>query len=92
MRIGRHGSGCEISILDIMSSNVEPEENPYPDCSCSNTNLRDTAVQQGRIAIGLAEASADETPSGTFCKGDLLVKSPASPRESVCGVMLKLAD
>lgn len=64
-----------------MSSHVEPEEHPSPDCSHSDTNLRDT-VQKGRTAFGPVEASADETPSGTFFKGHLLVKSAASPRES----------
>lgn len=84
MRVNKHWSrGCEISILEDMSSHGEPEEHPFPDCSCSDTNLRDTSVQKVRTAFGPAQASADKTPSGTFCKGHLLVKNAASPKESV---------
>lgn len=66
-----------------MSSHVGPEEHPSPDCSCSDTNFRDNTVQKGRTAFGSTQARAHEAPSGTFCKGHLLVKSPASPRESM---------
>lgn len=59
------------------------KNNPLLTAANSDTNLRDTTVQKGRTASGPEQASADETPSGTLCKGHLLVKGAASPRESV---------
>lgn len=84
MRVGKHWSGgCGISIFEDMTSHVGFEEHSSPDCCCSDTNFRDATVQKGRTAFGPAQAGADEAPSWTFCKGHLLVKSPASPRESM---------